>query len=187
MSITELNIELEPEILTDKSPTKTIPCRKCGRGCIVTLFATPAKTECWTCRGKTDLKKHRDVQIKQAHTADPATLKDLRDALINPEFREVPWCPFSPDHHVELKSICHSPSYGPRKMIEVNAKGVPKWDQKTGESVTYQCNTCKTIISFSTMHPLLLKAQNEPRTSGKRDGPDIWASILGVRDEDDEL
>jgi hypothetical protein len=41
-----LNRELEPEILTDKDQTKLVPCRVCGRGCIVTQFAAAGKVSC---------------------------------------------------------------------------------------------------------------------------------------------
>lgn len=42
--------DLEPHVLTDKAETKEVPCRHCGRICIVTRFASAAKVACLDCR-----------------------------------------------------------------------------------------------------------------------------------------
>lgn len=46
----ELKSDLEPHVLTDKEETKEVPCRHCGRPCIVTLFASASKVACRNCR-----------------------------------------------------------------------------------------------------------------------------------------
>lgn len=46
----ELKSDLEPHVLTDKEETKTVPCRHCGRPCVVTLFASAPKVACKDCR-----------------------------------------------------------------------------------------------------------------------------------------
>lgn len=177
--IREFNEDLEPEILTDKEVTKVVPCRECGRPCVVTTFATPAKTRCNTCRGGQRAAKREAVQIKAAHTVNPAALENLADGLINPVFKTIPLCPFDPEHNVELKSVSHSPQYGPRHLMGYDGKGIPQYDQQTGESVMYQCNDCRTVISYSTQHPLLLQAQNEIKKLAE--APSSLARIQGVR------
>jgi hypothetical protein len=41
---------LDEEVLTDKHETKRVPCRHCGRPCVVTQFASAKKVACTTCR-----------------------------------------------------------------------------------------------------------------------------------------
>lgn len=176
----EFDMSLDQEVLTDKTPTKTVPCRKCRRRCVVTLFATAAKTECNTCKGKTKGERKEQVQIKQAHTIDPATVDNLADALVNPVFKQVPLCPFDPEHTVELKSITHSPNYGPRKLDGYDKQGIPQYKQTTGESVMWQCNDCACVMSASTMHPVILKSQNEARHIQKS-GTGVLEAMQGVR------
>lgn len=48
--VTELRDDKEAHVLTDKAETKTVPCRHCGRPCIVTLFASAPKVACLDCR-----------------------------------------------------------------------------------------------------------------------------------------
>lgn len=183
VSVPTFDDALEPETLTDKEKTKEVPCRKCRRRCVVTLFATPAEVECSTCRGVTKQKKHEDAMSNRAATiqVNPAKLENLADGLINKVFRQIPVCPFDAEHEVELKSICHTPHYGPRRFRGYDGKGLPKYDQETGESVLYQCNECRCCIGFSTQHPNL-KAQNEEvwTGSGTESG---FAVILGTREE----
>lgn len=179
----EFNEDLETEVLTEKQPTKDVPCKECKRRCVVTLFKTATTTTCNTCSGKKKESHRQEVKQKQALTiGNPGALEDLRDGLINPVFRHPPLCPFDAEHSVELKSVCHSPAYGPRHFVKWD-KGMPIYDQETGEAVTFQCNTCLTLISYSTMHPMELKAQNEARHI-ERNGPGVLESIQGVRDRE---
>lgn len=173
------NPALEPEVLTDKDKTKDVPCRKCGRRCVVTLFATPEKTECLTCRGINRQEQKAAVVRKAAETVDPAKLENLSDALINDHFKQLPLCPFDPEHEVELKSVAHSDAYGPRHLEGYDGRGHPQYQQQMGESAMYQCNNCKCVISYSTMHPVELRAQNEARRVGPRES--TLASVLGTR------
>lgn len=41
---------LEEHVLTDKTETKAVPCRECGRRCIVTRFMAAEKVTCRSCR-----------------------------------------------------------------------------------------------------------------------------------------
>jgi hypothetical protein len=116
-----------------------------------------------------------------AATEDPATLANLDEALINPQFKHA-LCPFGEDHEMELKSVSHSPNYGPRHLVGYDGKGFPQYEQQTGESAMLQCNTCRCVISFSTMHPSLLQAQNESRVIESRHGSELERA-LGVRAE----
>jgi hypothetical protein len=49
-TVTEIRTDKEAHVLTDKEETKTVPCRHCGRPCVVTLFASAAKVACLDCR-----------------------------------------------------------------------------------------------------------------------------------------
>lgn len=56
----------KPHVLTDKDKTKTVPCTVCGRDCVVTLFAAPAKVRCLD---------HRE----RAHS-EPETLREFDES-----------------------------------------------------------------------------------------------------------
>lgn len=178
------NDELETEILTDRTDTKEVPCTECGRRCVVTVFKTASKTQCNTCRGVVKHEKREKTKEKKAASiGDIASLENLRDGVMNAAFKTVPLCPFDPEHDVELKSISHTPYYGPRHFRGY-VKGVPTYDQETGESVIYQCNSCNCTISFSTQHPML-RAQNEKVHVGEGHGSTL-AIMLGVRETEYE-
>lgn len=52
-AVTEFNDKLEKHVLTDREETKDVPCTVCGRRCVVTTFAAPAKVRC------NEHRKHR--------------------------------------------------------------------------------------------------------------------------------
>lgn len=59
----DLKAGLEPHILTDKDETKNVPCRHCGRPCVVTRFASAAKVACLDCR-KTAPRPRKTTEYK---------------------------------------------------------------------------------------------------------------------------
>jgi len=170
----------EPIRLTDKDKTKELPCRECGRVCIVTLFMTPQKVCCPDCQTK-QKQEHKEKKLSQtAATADPSKLEILSDGLVNRVFATCPVCPLCHTNEtMELKSISHSPNYGPRHLQGYDAKGYPQYKQDVGESVMYQCESCNTVVSYSTQHQMKLRRQNEARTVS---GNGSWERLLGTRE-----
>lgn len=62
--VAEFDRSKETHVLTDKDETKEVPCRSCGRPCVVNQFAAPAKVACNDCRGSVSPPK-RKVSIEQ--------------------------------------------------------------------------------------------------------------------------
>jgi len=179
----EFNADLEVEVHTDKERHKLVACRDCGRPMAVTVFFAPAKAICRVCSprdsaGKRD--RHGAVGVVQPGKTDPAKAKRLVDCLINPGFSRAS-CPAHPDddtHEMELKSVAHSPHYGPGYWAGKT------WRQTSpGESVVWQCTSCNATVAYSTMQMVQFRCQNEPRERPDF-GPPHRNSLLGVRGPD---
>ncbi len=178
------DITLEPDILTDKDNTKTLPCRDCKRACVVTKFMTPAKVVCRACVGDTDGDSRGTVGVPIPGQTDPAKAKNLADCLVNPTFANA-LCPVHPDdedHAMEIKNITHHPHHGPSVMVGYK-NNIPEYRQTaTGETVMLQCAHCKATVSYSTTAQSQFRAQNEPKENGGQ-GTNAWSEWLGVREE----
>lgn len=57
--VREFDRSKDTHTLTDKDETKEVPCRSCGRPCIVSQFAAPAKVACNDCRGSVPRPRRR--------------------------------------------------------------------------------------------------------------------------------
>lgn len=83
--IQKLDASKEPHVLTDKDETKTVPCRNCGRPCIVTRFASAAKVACNDCRKTapapkrtSTINKDSNGRMRETITTEFANTKDLQ-------------------------------------------------------------------------------------------------------------
>lgn len=81
----------ETHILTEKDKTKELPCRNCGRPCVVNFFAAPAKVACNDCRKRvptprktTSYEKKDGRYRKITKTDSPADLRWSEWALHSP-------------------------------------------------------------------------------------------------------
>ena len=184
----EINHDLEEHVLTDKEDTKVLPCRNpdCRRPCRVTRFYAPAKVVCLECQPRNlgESPNGNAPARKQAIT-HPSTAVHLPDVLINKTFAQAT-CPLDAEHTMELKSVTHSPHYGPRRFLGHDKKGLPAYDVSPGETVMHQCKECATVVSYSTMHPMQYQRINERKVAGDTNDPG-YVALLGVRDEPDTL
>lgn len=176
------NFSLEPEVQTDKRLIKIMPCQFCRRPLIVTTFYVAAWAKCSLCRGEESGTRGKGtVKVVQAGRTEPALAADLTKLLINPHFAQA-ICPVHPDdeeHSMELKSVNHNDNYGPGFF---NAKGA--WIQTSpGETVMHQCRKCKAVVTYSTTAMYDFRRINE---AGNGKNSNVWATILGTREEDEE-
>ncbi len=162
---TRLTIDCDatPEIQTDKQAIKLVPCRECAKPIGVTTFFAPAKAICRTCSGAAAAEGGHFATVGQPvpGQTDPAKAINLADCLVNKGFAVAlcPAAPDDPDHVMELKSVGHSPHYGPGHL---SPKGV--WIQEApGEVAVHQCTKCLATVSFSTTKRTHLRRQNEPK------------------------
>lgn len=182
------NLDLEPEYQTDKDAVKLVPCRECQRPLVVTLFFAPAKAICHECRGEGDGTKATVGQPTPGET-DPAKAVSLADCLINPTF-SFAVCPVHPDdpdgHPMELKSVNYNDNYGPSTLAGYNKKtGRPEYRQiAKGETVFWQCLTCKATVAYSTTAQTQFRRMNEANTQPHKH-VNGWDDILGSRDEEE--
>lgn len=177
----QFDLALEECVLTDKEMRKRVPCKACRRPCVIHSFA-PNAVLCTTCKsGSTGAgSAPGTVANPEPGVTDPAKAVNLADCLINPTFGHA-FCPMDPGHEMELKNVSHAPNYGPRRLLKYE-KGLPIYDQMTGESVLHQCRDCGTVVSYSTQHQHQYHRQNEPRVrEGKTDTG--WLHTLGAREE----
>lgn len=173
------------EFQTDKTNVKIVPCTECGQPLAVNVFYAPAIAKCSE-HGGGEKRQQRDKStatgsqgIVQAGKTAPEKAANLADCLINREFEHAD-CPFCRTP-MELKHVSHNPAYGPRHLVG-EKNGVPLYKQRTGETVLLQCNSCKTTTSYSTVHPVVYRRQNEPKPStGRLSG---WTELLGPREEE---
>lgn len=159
--------DLEPEVQTDKVDTKEVPCLGCGRRLVVNRFYAPAKARCSACR---DGSGATVTSAPVAGKTDPTRVADLTRVLVNPHFARA-LCPVHPDdeaHVMELKSVAHSPQYGPSPKVP-------------GETVLLQCLKCKATVAYSTTAQMQFQRQNEAQEHSHKH-VNGWAEILGVRD-----
>lgn len=171
------------EFQTDKANVKIVVCVECGAPLAVNVFYAPAIAKCSE-HGGGEKRQHRDKGsapgsqgIVQAGKTDPEKAVNLADCLINKQFAEAV-CPLCAEV-MELKNVSHNPAYGPRHLVgEKNGQLI--YDQKTGETVLLQCNSCKTTTSYSTVHTIVYRRQNEPKpNTGRKSG---WGELLGERE-----
>lgn len=167
---------MEPCVLTDKTETKTVPCRDCERPCVISKLA-PNKVLCTDCR-EAPRPSHGDREIVQAGRTDPAEAANLRDCLINPHFANA-MCPVHPDddsHVMELKWISQNPRYGPSLAL-----GGGKFKQLgPGEVVMHQCVVCKAVVTYDTTCQVHYRRQNEVRDNKHCNR---MLETLGLREE----
>lgn len=167
-------------IETDKAPVKFVPCGVCRRAMMVTTFYVPAwaNSGCRGCKGQQEGNGYASVQIPQAGRTAPEKAVNLADCLINEQFGNAVSCPMCGEE-MELKSISQNPNYGPRKLLGYD-KGRPVYDQETGEVAMHQCNHCFATVTFSTVHVMRYRRQNEPKPSaGARP---VSEMLLGPRE-----
>lgn len=149
--------DLEHEVQTDKTSVKLVPCRECRRALVVTTFFAPAKAICRSCKGET-AGEGRQATVGQpvAGQTDPAKAVNLADCLVNKHFAHAT-CPVRPDEHeMELKSVNHSPQYGPGYFVG------KMWRQTdVGETVIHQCKDCLAVVTYSTTFRTKMRRQNE--------------------------
>lgn len=94
--VKEFDRSKEAHVLTDKDKTKEVPCRSCGRPCIVTTFAAPDKVSCndKACGGKairtTEWKKGEDGNAVEIKTFKVFDAEMIRKAM-------EPSLPYWPD------------------------------------------------------------------------------------------
>jgi len=95
-AVHEFDRSKETHVLTDKEETKEVPCRSCGRPCIVTRFMSPVKVACNDCRGSVPRPKKRTTWEKSEGSV---TLKDEYVALDADAFAKAmePSIPVWPD------------------------------------------------------------------------------------------
>lgn len=173
------------EMQTDKANIKIVVCIECGQPIAVNVFYAPAIAKCAE-HGGGDARASREKGaatgsqgIVQPGRTDPEKAANLADCLINKEFAEAE-CVFCRTP-MELKNVSHNPAYGPRRLTG-ERNGIPVYKQLTGETVLLQCNHCKTTTSYSTVHTIVYRRQNEPKPStGRRSG---WVELLGPREEE---
>jgi hypothetical protein len=74
----------ESHVLTDKAETKEVPCRHCGRTCVVTVFASASKVACNDCRERaprpkktTQYKRNSNGVAVRETTFEIASSEDL--------------------------------------------------------------------------------------------------------------
>lgn len=169
----------EPEFQTDKDAVKLVGCRDCQRPLVVTTFYAAAKAICRECSGAT-AGNGGTATVGQPipGSTDPAKAVNLADCLVNRQFAEAN-CPLCAEA-MELKLVVHSDSYGPRQLEGYDKTGVPRYKVSVGETVTLQCNSCKTTVNMSTMHQHEYRRQNEPKKRvGMESAP--LESVLGIR------
>lgn len=177
----QFDLALASDVLTTSEMNKRVPCKSCRRPCVIHAFA-PNSVLCTTCKSGSSGAGSRPgtVANPEPGVTDPAKAVNLADCLINPAFAYA-HCPLDPEHQMELKSVSHSPNYGPRRLLKIDGKGLPIYDQKTGESVMHQCRECGTVVSYSTQHVHQYRRQNEVVV--REDKSDTsWDSLLGVRE-----
>lgn len=149
---------------TDKDTVKICLCTGCGEKAIgVNTFYAPAWAKCRACKGEAEASGVGQAQVVQPGKTDPAKAANLADVLLNKQFAEAPPCPLCTEP-TELKSVAHNPMYGPSRIIGYE-KGQPVYQNDVGETVMYQCNECKTSVSYSTVHQSVYRRQNEPKNT----------------------
>lgn len=169
------------EVHTDKRPVKFVPCLDCKRAMMVTTFYVPAWAHCSRCSGD-DTKQLASIAVPQRGRTNPELAKNLADVLINEQFAEVD-CPMCAEP-MELKSVSHNSNYGPRELMGYDKQnGRPIYKQLTGEIAMHQCNRCFASITFSTVHVMKYRRQNEPKVG--RSAP-LSEDLLGPREDADE-
>lgn len=159
---------LDVEIQTDKDRVKLVPCRECKRPLAVTTFFAPAKAICHVCKGQTAGDRTASVGVPIPGQTDPAKAVNLADCLLNQGFKVTPICPLDSEHEMELKMVTHSPHHGPSPHTPA-------------ETAFYQCKSCLTGVTMTTMYRQPLKRQNEIRV--QEQNPAHMEDLLGVRDE----
>jgi hypothetical protein len=108
-AVREIKSDLEPHILTDKDETKEVPCRNCGRPCVVTRFASAAKVACNDCRKRvatprktTSIEKKDGRYQEVTKVASPADLLWSEWALHSPmDVKDLRL----PDEQAELDTV----------------------------------------------------------------------------------
>jgi hypothetical protein len=94
--IREFDRSKETHVLTDKDKNKEVPCRSCGRPCVVTMFAAPDKVACKDCR--TSVPRPKRV-TKWERNGDSAVEVKTVEVFTVESFDKVyePSLPFWPD------------------------------------------------------------------------------------------
>jgi hypothetical protein len=178
----EIDPSLEPEFHTDKDAVKIVPCRNpdCKRPIVVTTFFTPEKALCRVCDGESGGDRTGSLEVVAPGQTDPAKAANLADCLINPQFAEAV-CPICVTD-MELKSVSHNDHYGP-SVLTGYKNGIPEYRQTApGESVMFQCEACKCVITMTTTAQVRYKRKNEPKADTGI-GANRWGDVLGVREE----
>lgn len=155
---------------TDKALVKICACTGCGAPVGVNTFYAPAIAKCSECGHQARNAGTGQSAIVQAGRTDPEKAVNLADCLLNKGFAFA-MCPMSPDHVMELKSVSHSPTYGPSRRTDSG------WLNDTGETVMHQCGTCKTTVAYSTTAQMVYRRLNAPRTASG--DPSAWEKLLG--------
>lgn len=171
------------EFQTDKQTVKVCPCTAdgCGKPIAVNAFYAPAIAKCGGHGGGGERRSTSGdtggSQIVQAGRTDPSKAARLEDCLINKEFA-VATCPFC-STVMELKSVSHNEHYGPGEWVS-NGKGGREWRQTAqGETVSHQCNSCRTTLSMSTSAQITYRRMNEPKRVVNRPALEV---LLGERE-----
>lgn len=162
---------------TDKPEGKLVPCTGCQRALFVNAFYAPAQAKCTACKGQSATAGRGEAAIVQPGKTDPTKAANLADSLLNKAFAQAT-CPLCQEE-MELKHVTHNPHYGPSHLLGYDGKGMPRYDNTTGETVLLQCNSCKTTTSYSTTAQAVYRRQNEPKPGTSRP---IMGDMLGERE-----
>ncbi len=173
------DLNLAPEVQTDKSLIKVLPCQYCRRPLIVSTFYVPAWAKCGPCKGETSERAVGSVEVAQAGRTEPRLVKDLTKVLINPVFGVID-CPFG-HGEMELKAVYWSENYGPSERRRVEGREV-RIQTAPGETVMHQCQhpDCYATVTLSTTAVTKFRRINEPKP-GKNANQN--ANPLGTRDD----
>lgn len=180
-----LRPEKPAQVLTDKKRIKIVPCtgEGCGRPLVVNTFYAAKIARCSECRGGDE---EGTIRAPEPGRTDPAMVESLSSVLVNPAFAKA-LCPVHPEdeeHEMELKSVAHSPYYGPNELVGYR-NGIPEFRQLAiGETVMHQCLRCRATVSYSTTAQTQFRRQNEARKlSPDNRGVNGMADLNGSREE----
>lgn len=178
-----MDLEYEIQVARDKKPFKILPCTICRRPVVVNTFYVAAWTKCDMSGCSGEKREKASVGVAQAGRTEPAMAVNLHECLINEGFKHClcPAHPDNPDHEMELKSVHHTPRYGPGEWRSVGGQRV--WVQiAPGETAMWQCLKCKAVVTYSTTAQSQYKRVNEVNEDSTKN-VNGWAQTLGTRDE----
>lgn len=93
-SIREFDRSLETHVLTDKDQTKEVPCRVCGRPCIVNVFASAPKVAC---------EDHRETPVRKTTTIDENGYERVTTHV--PNKVDLEWSEFMREAPIQITAI----------------------------------------------------------------------------------